>query len=138
MNRIEVMCFLKGGRMKNQELVYLTKKLLGYHKDILKKFEETRETGREGDFFQEVMPFSDQVKDTMDRWKKEVLIWIGIRQPRNIHVQQIESVIEQLEMIAIQAFFVQTSRTRFINTASSVEYVLTAVLLEAESDHKES
>jgi Bacterial domain of unknown function (DUF1798) len=137
MNRIEVMYFLKDGMMKNQELIYLTKKLLGYHNEILKKFEETKDTGVEGDFFQEVKPFSNQVKDIMDRWKVEVTAWIGIRHPRNIHVQQVESVVEQLEMIAVQAFFVQTSRTRFLNTANSVEYVLTAILLEAENDHIE-
>lgn len=127
------MYFLKGGRMKNQELIYLTKKLLGYHSEIMKKFEETKEIRIEGDFFQEVMPFSNQVKDTMDLWKREVMTWITNRRPKNIHAQQIDSTIEQLEMITVQAFFPQTSRTRFIHTAHSVEYVLTAVLFEIEN-----
>jgi Bacterial domain of unknown function (DUF1798) len=124
--------------MKNQNLIYLTKKLLDYHGEIMKKFEETKETEIEGDFFQEVLPFSDQVKDITDRWKEDVLDWIITHQPRNIHTQQIDSVVEQLETITVQAFFSQTSRTRFINTANSVEYVLTAVLLEMENDHTES
>lgn len=124
--------------MNNQELIYLTKKLLGYYDEILSKFEETKETEIEGDFFQEVMPFSNQVKDIMDRWKEAVLAWIITWHPKNIHVQQIDSIREHMEMIAVQAFFPQTSRTRFMNTAHSVEYVLTAVLHELENNHLES
>ncbi|MCQ6273918.1 YppE family protein [Bacillus sp. V3B] len=124
--------------MKNQELIYLTKKLLGYHGEILKKFEATKEAKIEGDFFQEVRPFSNEVKDIMDQWLVEVIAWINTCRPRNIHAQQMDSVVEQLGMIAVQAFFPQTSRTRFINTAQSVEYVLTAVLLETEKDQIES
>ena len=120
--------------MQDQELIDLTEKLLGCNEEIMQKFEETKQTEIAGDFYREVKPFVDRVKEIMDQWEEKVIAWITNCRPRNLHVNQIESVKEQLEMIAVQAFFPQTSRTRFLNTVHSVDYVLKTILLEIEKD----
>jgi hypothetical protein len=119
-------------RMKNTEIYLLTKKLLSFNHEIMQKFEETKESGMEGDFYREIKPFSDLIKGSLENWSEKAIIWIRDFHPKNLHAKQIESVIDQLEMISVQAFFPQTSRARFVNTANSVEYVLKTLLLEIE------
>lgn len=84
-------------------------------------------SGEKGDFFTQVKPFADEVKEVVDHWRKESAAWIKENRPKNLHATQIESAAEQMEMISVQAFFPETSRTRFINYLQSVRYVLTVL-----------
>lgn len=120
--------------MQDEELVKITNKLLSFNHDLLQKFKETKESGVEGDFYQEIKPFSDQLNETLKIWGERAKLWIRNGRPKNLHVKQIESVMEQFEMISVQAFFPQTSRTHFLNTVHSVEYVLKSLLSEIERE----
>ena len=124
--------------MKEDELYQLTKKLLSFNHELLQKFEETKESGVEGDFYQEIKPFSEQLNESLKIWSERAKQWIRNCRPKNLHVNQIESVVEQLEMISVQAFFPQTSRAHFLNTVHSVEYVLKKLVSEIEKECKDT
>ncbi|WP_428910455.1 DUF1798 family protein [Niallia sp. Krafla_26] len=119
--------------MKNEQLKHLTEELLTFCKEILHNFEEAKEARIEGDFYRDVLPFSNRVKETLNVWEQEVMQWMKSCTPRNLNEKQIKSIKEQLEILTVQAFFPTTSKTRFIHTLHSVEYVLKTVLMEIES-----
>ncbi|MGG7617979.1 YppE family protein [Robertmurraya sp. GLU-23] len=108
-------------------LEQLNERLYGYTKEIEDTFLSVKMSGEKGDFFTQVKPFADEVKEVVDHWRKESVAWIGENRPKNLHIAQIESAAEQMEMISVQAFFPETSRTRFINYLQSVRYVLTVL-----------
>jgi hypothetical protein len=124
--------------MEEDELFQITKKLLSFNHDLLQKFEDTKESGVAGDFYQEIKPFSEQLNESLKVWSEGAKLWIRNCRPKNLHVNQIESVMEQLEMISVQAFFPQTSRTHFLNTVHSVEYVLKKLVSEIEKECKDT
>ncbi|MBX9972787.1 YppE family protein [Cytobacillus firmus] len=113
---------------REKVLVQMTEQLLEYMEISDGRFKKVKESGEKGDFYSEVKPFADDVKSINDRWKEEALKWIGIHNPRNLYPQQIESASEHIEMVSIQAFFPETSKTRFINYVNSAEYVLKQLL----------
>lgn len=115
-----------------QQLSDLTNKLFEYTLYISNKYEEVRASGVKGDFYAEVKPFADEVKIINDKWKMAATEWILNSRPKNIHVNQIDSAHEQIETLSIQAFFPETSRTRFINYLQSVQYVLKVIISEIE------
>ena len=108
----------------NDEILKTTKLLMRYNEHALNRFEQAKTSGVKGDFYTEVKPFADEVKQTTSVWKIAVLSWIKSHQQRNLHSKQIESTAENLEMVSIQAFFPETSRKRFIGHIQSIEYVL--------------
>ncbi|WP_066047661.1 YppE family protein [Robertmurraya korlensis] len=119
--------------MENRSiLVNLNESLYEYTRQIEDKFLSVKMSGEKGDFFTQVKPFADEVKEAVDLWKKEASIWIVKNRPKNLHESQIDSAAEQMEMISVQAFYPETSRTRFINYLQSVRFVLT--LLRANID----
>ncbi|WP_391559029.1 YppE family protein [Robertmurraya sp.] len=112
--------------MDNHSMLgHLNERLYEYTKEIEDTFLSVKMSGEKGDFFTKVKPFADEVKEVVDRWKMESASWIEENRPKNLHATQIESAAEQMEMISVQAFFPETSRTRFINYLQSVRYVLT-------------
>ncbi|SEM83579.1 protein of unknown function [Mesobacillus persicus] len=108
----------------NEELFKRTEKLLEYRKFIVNRFEEAKASGIKGDFYQEVKPFANEVKQKTDEWRTEALLWLKNYPQRHIHARQIESTAENLEMVSISAFFPETSRKRFLDHVQSIEFVL--------------
>ncbi|MDP4164285.1 MAG: YppE family protein [Bacillota bacterium] len=117
-------------------LIELTENLLFFTRDMKKQFDQTRENGKDGDFFTEVKPFSDKVKEINDQWMVEAIQWVKEEKPKNFHSNQVDSAHEQIEQISIQSFFVKTSKSRFIQTSTSIEYVLNLILSYAEKGEK--
>lgn len=117
-------------------LVDLNERMFEYTRQIENKYLSVRESGEKGDFFKEVKPFADEVQEISERWKKEATAWILKNRPKNLHENQIDSAAEQIEMISVQSFFPETSRTRFINYLQSVRFVIT--LLRSSMDKYET
>ncbi|WP_316569822.1 DUF1798 family protein [Neobacillus sp. YIM B06451] len=107
-----------------ETLESLTAKLIDYNRKANETFTKTRERNADGDFFQEVKPFADEVKRASDRWREEAsrqaefLSGVGITQ------RQIEMAAEHIEKLSIQAFFVKTSRYTFVNSSRTVDFTL--------------
>lgn len=116
------------------DLLQLTEHLLQYTKTSENTFKRVKEAGERGNFYQEVKPFADEVKAINDKWKNEATEWIKKHKPKNLHPQQIDSASEHIEMVSVQAFFPETSKTRFKNYVNSAKYVLNTLngLLTAE------
>lgn len=108
----------------NEELLKRTEKLLEYRAIIVDRFEKAKDSGVKGDFYQEVKPFADEVKQQIEGWRTDALIWLRNYPQRHIHARQIESTAENLEMVSISAFFPETSRKRFLDHVQSIEFVL--------------
>ncbi|WP_066294423.1 YppE family protein [Bacillus sp. FJAT-29937] len=106
------------------ELIDLTNQLLNYTFFISERYEKARELKVPGDFYNEVKPFADEVKLINDEWKNKAILWITINRPKNLFIQQVESTYENIETISVQAFYPETSKSRFTNLVVSSQYVL--------------
>ncbi|WP_442594463.1 YppE family protein [Neobacillus sp. D3-1R] len=119
--------------MENQ-LGSLTKTLLELLEKGRIQFEESKSSGKEGDFYSEVKPFADLVKTTCDEWLPIAIQWIQIDKPPFINKKQLETTYEHLEKMGIQAFYPTTSRKHFISSLQSAQFVLQSILQYLEKN----
>ena len=117
--------------MKKQKVMELTNELLIITDQIINQFERTKTEGKEGDFYREVVPFSNKAQLIVDEWITIVLPWIHEKGSTNLHSNQVESTKDQLEKTMVQAFFPQTSRKHFTDSIHTIQFVLRAILIEA-------
>jgi uncharacterized protein with PhoU and TrkA domain len=115
-----------------RQLKMLTEQLLDYNQKILAISRQAHEQKREPDFFAEVKPFADQVKQVLDEWKEIALLWVRKTRPKHIHELQIETVGENIEKISVEAFYPSVSERRIKQFCRSVEYTLSLVLESLE------
>jgi hypothetical protein len=109
-------------------LEQLTKELLACTEEAAVHYRQARERGTKPDFYAEVKPFADHAKHLLDNWLPAAAGWIIDNRPKNLHENQIASAAEHIELITVQCFFPETSRTRFINYYNSTKYVLNVLL----------
>jgi len=112
-----------------QNLIELSERLLQNLEYALQRFHDTKEQQVRGDFHEEVKPFADEVKLTTDSWKKSASEWLGQNRPKNLHINQIETAANYLEVISVQAFFPETSKKRFLDQTQSVEFILKSLII---------
>lgn len=110
------------------ELLKLTEELLQKTYQIKEIFADVKQSNQKRDFYDEVQPFANQVKDLIDQWEPQAVHWLKENPIKNLHPQQITHTAENLDMISIQCFFPETSLKRFRHYAESVEYVLKSVI----------
>jgi hypothetical protein len=115
--------------MQHQKLPELTRTMLDYAEQAMQHFERAK-NGQltEPDFYKEVKPFADQVKQIADEWKASAIQWIAEAKPKYIYLLQIENTWEQIQTIAVQSFYPDTSTKRFKDLHQSVTYVLNHLL----------
>lgn len=113
----------------DQQVVRLSRKLLADTERAHKRFELSKQEGARGDFHTEVKPFADEVKESALQWKEATGKWVSENKPKNLHVNQIETAADYLEVISVQAFFPETSKKRFLDQIQSVEYILESAIL---------
>ena len=118
---------------QDQEIIFLTKKLLTYTETAFRTYELTKKAGVRGDFYSEVKPFADGVKDTAKLWKEAATAWVIENKPKNLHALQIQTAADYLEVISVQAFFPETSKKRFMDQIQSVEYILNSGIAAIEN-----
>lgn len=116
----------------SEELVRLTQKLLDFNRSCLRYFQEGREKEMNYNFHQVVKPFADEVQSVSDKWSPLMRNWLNEYEQKNLHLKQIDTTIEHLNQLSIQAFFPKTSKSRFLNTNRTVEFFLLEVLKELE------
>ena len=113
----------------DQQVITLSKKLLADTERAHKRFQLTKQEGARGDFHSEIKPFADEVKEIAIQWKETAAKWVNENKPKNLHVNQIETAADYLEVISVQAFFPETSKKRFLDQIQSVEYILESTIL---------
>lgn len=120
----------------NEALLEMTNSLLKYRQIIVERFEQTKKTGEQGDFYEEVKPFADEVKQKIDTWRKDTLSWLTLNPQRHLHARQIDSTAENLEMVSISAFFPNTSKKKFLDHVQSIEFVLRGVVSAIKNQNR--
>lgn len=124
--------------MGNKDRLYsLTLELLECTDRFSEKFESTKISQMKGDFFAEVKPFADKVRGLNEEWRELAVTWIRENRPKHLHEKQIDSSSEQIDLLSVQAFYPDTSRTRFINYLQSVRYILNTLIQRLEHAKKE-
>lgn len=111
-----------------EKLLSLTEELLQKTYEIKDIFAEVKNSNEKRDFYKEVQPYANKVKEMLDEWEPMVTSWLKENPMKNLHPQQITHTAENLDMISIQCFFPETSLKRFRHYAESVEYVLKNVI----------
>nr|WP_263325943.1 YppE family protein [Neobacillus sp. Marseille-Q6967] len=116
----------------SEEIVQLTHKLLDFNRSCLRYFHEGREKEINYEFHQVVKPFADDVRLISEKWSHLMRNWLIKYPQKNLHLKQIDTTLEHLNQLSIQAFFPKTSKTRFLNANRTVEFFLLEVLKELE------
>jgi Bacterial domain of unknown function (DUF1798) len=117
----------------NEVLLEMTNSLLKYRQSIVERFEQSKQTGEQGDFYEEVKPFADEVKQITDEWRNHTLSWLSLNPQRHLHARQIDATAENLEMVSVSAFFPNTSKKKFLDHVQSIEYVLKGLVSAIEN-----
>ena len=113
---------------KRERLIALTDALLTYNALARDQFmNRTRKDGYTVDFYGEVKPFADEVLNLVDEWKPLVLEWIASDRPLYVHPKQINDTYDNLTIISVTAFQKDTRRKRFLETVTSIEFVLKTI-----------
>lgn len=116
----------------------LTERLFTYNREFLKLYQEARDSREKKDFNLVIKPFVNEVKLVNDEWKASMKNWLSDYSPKHIHLKQIDSISEQIEQISVQAFFPETSKTRFLNVQKTIEFFLGEVLKELEKERRDA
>ncbi|PJN90053.1 YppE family protein [Bacillus sp. mrc49] len=116
--------------MEKEKLQRLTDQLIKYTENANDTYEEVREAGKEKDFFSEVKPFADQVREACMEWEAGMKEWMKEIEFRHLFPEQIEQTAHNLSDVAVQAFFPKTSYKRFKSHVQSVEFILHNVKAE--------
>lgn len=112
----------------NHQLMEHTEKLLEAVEYAVDTFYKVKESGVNEDFYDVVRPFANQIKQRNDEWKEMAKEWVREAKPDYLNSIQIDTASDHIEIISIQAFFTQTSKKRFLDSAKSVKYILQTLL----------
>ncbi|WP_342472301.1 YppE family protein [Metasolibacillus sp. FSL H7-0170] len=110
------------------QLVELTTYLIAQCEDAQNRFFHMREFDLKPDFFTEVKPYADTVHEQLKLWRQLAKEWRASYQPKYMHNQQIDQVVEAMEQFTVQSFYKETSKKRFLQSIHSVHYTLSTIL----------
>ncbi|WP_042355303.1 DUF1798 family protein [Bacillus rubiinfantis] len=120
------------------KIVELTRELLDYNCLFLEYFQEVRSSGVKHEFHQKIKPFVDSVDAVVQDWEIVMKRWLLENQSKYIHVRQVDTTVDHIEKLAIQCFFPETSKSKFLNSQKTVEFFLKEVLNECHHMKKDA
>lgn len=120
--------------MDTTKIYDVTEKLLRYNSLFLKNYERARESGEKQDFHQTIKPFVNEVEAVNNEWKSLMKKWLSKNKPKHIHEKQVETASDHIEKLAIQCFFPESSKSRFLNSQRTVEFFLKEVIIYMKKD----
>lgn len=116
-----------------QDIVSLTKDLLEKIEASILRLKSIKEMEEyDPDFFGEVKPYADKVHITLDTWRELTLEWIKEEKPKYLYQLQIDTAIENIELLVVQSFYKDTREKRAKEMYQSIVYTLTAILDKIE------
>jgi hypothetical protein len=122
----------------NEAVIQLSNKLIEHMETALKRYEIAKSEGNRGDFHSEVKPFADEVKRLSSQWREDSKRWVLENRPRNLHINQVETAADYMEVISVQAFFPETSKKRFLDQYQSVDFILKSMIMAIETSESAS
>ncbi|WZY01477.1 YppE family protein [Bacillus sp. FSL W7-1360] len=116
---------MKGQTLKEvtTTLLTLTKEAESYYIEVVKQ-----DPNYEVDFWGRVKPFADQVQPLAQRWLPLASALLLQAKPRDLHIQQLEQTVENLDVVAIKSFYPSSGMKRQRETFKAVRYVLEEIL----------
>lgn len=115
-----------------QDIVRLTEQLITLTEEANSIYDTVRKDGVEKDFYHEIKPFADQVKQVCEEWNQEMKKAMQIVTFNHLYPSQIEQASQNLQDVAIQSFFPKTSYKRFKSHVQSILFTLNHVKVESE------
>lgn len=109
-------------------LLELTTELRQINNHIKNQFEQTNSLQKTADFYNEIKPYVDEVKEKSEQWGRVARQWIMESHPPKIHTNQVKHTVENIQYASIQSFFPTTNRAKFLNYVRSIDFVLTIIL----------
>src|SRR6478735_4421806 len=116
----------------NPQVVALTQQLITFAKEADSIYEKVRLDGQEKDFYNEVKPFADEVRQACEAWEQMMKQALTEEKFKHLFPEQIEQTAHNLADVAVQAFFAKTSYKRFKSHVQSVLFILQNVKMESE------
>lgn len=111
-----------------EQLIQLTEQLADFNQRFLNYYNEAREKREQKPFYEFVKPFATEVAKVNECWNSLLKAWLRENQANHLNQHQADSVSEHIERLSIQAFYPETSRSRFLNAHRTVDYFLNEVL----------
>lgn len=105
-----------------------TTSLLQACDEAIARFYHMREENLVPDFFAEVKPYADMMRERLLVWKQLAYTWIEENKPKYMHKQQIDHAIDAMEQFFVQSFYKETSKKRFLQSVESTKYTLATLL----------
>lgn len=115
-------------------LIQQTQKLLAACEEASERFYKMREEDRSPDFYNEVKPYADEMRDLLRNWQTETYAFIETRQPKYVHKVQIDNALDAMEQFFVQSFYKETSKKRFLQSITAVQYTLDTLLRKIGDD----
>jgi len=132
-------CLLKGDKgIMSDEILDLTERLLHFNGLFLKTYQESRETGITHEFHSVIKPFADEVKEMNDKWNKAMKKWLPTANTPHLHLKQIDTTSAHIDQLSVQSFFRETSKSRFLNSHRSIEYILCEIIKELKKIERDA
>lgn len=109
------------------ELKDLTAKLKKLNNQAYEYYKFYSQSEGEADFFEEVKPFADEVKDTLEVWTPSVLKWVEWEKPSDLHPAQIDQLVENFEILSVTCFQRDSKKKKLMERYKSIEYTLSLI-----------
>ncbi|WP_332648792.1 YppE family protein [Lysinibacillus sp. 54212] len=121
------------------QLLQYTNRLLLACDEASSRFFDMRERDAVPDFYNQVKPYADDMRELLLEWQGLAHHWISAHQPKYMHKQQIDHAVDGMEQFFVQSFYKETSKKRFLQSIEAAKYTLTTLeryLQEGETDAK--
>lgn len=109
------------------QLLQHTTKLLLACDEASSRFFEMREQNATPDFYAQVKPYADEMRELLLDWQQLAYQWISDKQPKYMHIQQVDHAVDAMEQFFVQSFYKETSKKRFLQSIDAVKYTLTTL-----------
>ncbi|AQX55302.1 YppE family protein [Priestia flexa] len=111
-------------------MIEATKVLHHYNELALTRLSTIKSNSEyEVNFFGEVKPYVDQFFYELDMWTDLVTKWLKETKPKYIHINQVDTLRENLQNVVLQSFYQETRDKRFKQMYQSNKYVLESILM---------
>ena len=110
--------------MDTNKLINITTKLITAGEEAVNRFYTMREENRAPDFYNEVKPYADEMRQVLQSWQSLANEYIELERPKYMHAIQIQNAVDAMEQFFVQSFFKETSKKRFLQSVQSVKYTL--------------
>ncbi|WP_042346477.1 DUF1798 family protein [Bacillus massiliigorillae] len=113
--------------MTREEALLYTKELNKLLDDINEKYEKVRLTKEEADFYKDVEPYANSVRDRAQKWYESIQQVIENNEAYIQGERQVEQVVDNICTLSVQAFQYSTSYSRFKSYYQSTKFLLKTI-----------